>query len=136
MNTLLESNTLLDPIETVRPQAIEFGPGTAAAVARFAAAHGLRRLLETLVDRDPIGMCRDHDIHHVGLAFLALEFGLREGAARRQKRNRNRGCAERTQSNLFHVLLRLIAWAMDAPSPARKKFHCKKSLAASVRWSV
>ncbi len=39
----MTTNSLLDPIEIVRPEAIEFGPGTAAAVARFAEARGLRR---------------------------------------------------------------------------------------------
>jgi alcohol dehydrogenase class IV len=36
---------LLDPIELVRPEAVEFGPGTVASVGRFAAARGLRRPL-------------------------------------------------------------------------------------------
>jgi alcohol dehydrogenase len=39
----MTTNSLLDPIEIVCPEAIEFGPGTAAAVARFAEAKGLRR---------------------------------------------------------------------------------------------
>jgi alcohol dehydrogenase class IV len=55
MNTLLELNTLLDPIEIVRPEAIEFGSGTVAAVARFAEAKGLRR---PLVIADPFNATR------------------------------------------------------------------------------
>ena len=35
MTTLLETHTLLDPIEIARPQALEFGAGTVAAVGRF-----------------------------------------------------------------------------------------------------
>jgi alcohol dehydrogenase len=41
----LTMNSLLEPIEIVRPEALEFGPGTVAAVARFAEAKGLRRPL-------------------------------------------------------------------------------------------
>src|SRR3954462_9081206 len=38
-------NSLLDPIEIVRPQAIEFGPGTVAGVGRWAQDKDLRRAL-------------------------------------------------------------------------------------------
>ena len=48
-------NSLLDPIEIVRPEAIEFGPGTVAAVARFVEAKGLRR---TLVVADAFNAAR------------------------------------------------------------------------------
>jgi alcohol dehydrogenase class IV len=39
------NTSLLEPIEIIRPEALEFGPGTVAAVARFAEAKGLRRPL-------------------------------------------------------------------------------------------
>lgn len=45
MTSLLELTSLLNPIEIVGPEAVEFGSGTVAAVARFAAARGLRRPL-------------------------------------------------------------------------------------------
>ena len=38
MTTLLETPTLLDPIEITRPQALEFGSGTVAAVAASSGA--------------------------------------------------------------------------------------------------
>jgi alcohol dehydrogenase len=38
-------NALLDPVEIVRPVTIEFGPGTVAAVGRWAAERGLGRAL-------------------------------------------------------------------------------------------
>jgi alcohol dehydrogenase class IV len=55
VTTPLEQNTLLDPIEIVRPEAVEFGPGTVAAVARFAQGRALRR---TLVVADPFNASR------------------------------------------------------------------------------
>jgi hypothetical protein len=36
---------LLTPIELLRPPTVEFGPGTAPAVGRWAEARGLRRAL-------------------------------------------------------------------------------------------
>jgi alcohol dehydrogenase class IV len=54
-DTLLEPNRLLDPIEIVRPEAVQFGPGTVGSVARFADAQGLRR---TLVVADPFNATR------------------------------------------------------------------------------
>ena len=45
----------LNPIEIVRPEALEFGPGSIAAVARFASARGLRR---PLVIADPFNAQR------------------------------------------------------------------------------
>ncbi len=36
---------LLTPIELLRPATVEFGPGTAPAVGRWAEARGLRRAL-------------------------------------------------------------------------------------------
>jgi alcohol dehydrogenase len=38
-------NTLLLPIEIVRPEAIEFGPGALAMVGRWAEEKGIRRVL-------------------------------------------------------------------------------------------
>jgi hypothetical protein len=43
------------------------------------AAHGFGGLLEALIDRHPVGMCRDHDVHDVGLTRLAFETLLRGG---------------------------------------------------------
>src|SRR4051794_30786071 len=45
MTSLLELTSLLNPIEIVGPEAVEFGSGAVAAVARFAGARGLRRPL-------------------------------------------------------------------------------------------
>jgi len=52
ITTLLETPTLLDPIEITRPQALEFGSGTVAAVGRFV---GGRR---ALVIADPFNASR------------------------------------------------------------------------------
>ena len=43
MTTLLETHTLLDPIEIARPRALEFGSGTVAAVSRFVGGRRARR---------------------------------------------------------------------------------------------
>ena len=50
MTSLLELNTLINPIEILHPEAIEFGSGTVAAVPRFARAKRLRRPL-VIADR-------------------------------------------------------------------------------------
>ena len=66
MTTLLETHTLLDPIEIARPQALEFGSGTVAAVGRFV---GGRR---ALVIADPFNASR---VDVLGLAGDVSVFG-------------------------------------------------------------
>ena len=57
------------------------------------AAHGLGRLLEALVYRNPVGMSGDHDIHDVGLARFTLELALgrRLACCRERRSNYRRG---------------------------------------------
>jgi alcohol dehydrogenase class IV len=69
VDTLPERSILLDPIGIVRPEAIEFGPGSVAAVARFAAAKTLRR---TLVVADAFNAAR---VDLLGLAGDVTVFG-------------------------------------------------------------
>ncbi len=61
---------------------------------------------------DPAGMRRDHDVHHVGLARLALKLALRRrGACHRQRQaHRQAGCGQ-------HERLHIVLPMKFAPSP-------------------